>query len=157
MTKFILLTPYRARRRGFGVIAAMVVLVMMAVMSAAIVRVGMSQQVASTQAMQGEKVAYLAAAGVDFGLYYVFKGAWGNCAGQTYTAVAAGTTGGARLLVTCNSTLYNEGETSPGVPRTVRVYTITSTACAAASTCPDNVAATRSGYVERMRQAVVVN
>ena len=143
--------------RGFGVIAALMVLVMMAALSAAIVRVGMSQQVASTQSMQAEKATYLATAGVDFGLYYIFKGAWGTCAGQTYSATANGTAGGARLFVTCDSVLYNEGETAPGVPRTVRVYTITSTACAAAASCPDNTAATKRGYVERVRQAVVVN
>jgi MSHA biogenesis protein MshP len=143
------------RPRGFGVIAAMVVLVMMAVLSAAIVRVGMSQQVGSAQAINGAKMSGAAAAGVEYGLYHALQGSWTTCSGATYTNQMSLFNGW--IKVTCDSVVYNEGETSPGVPRTVRVFTITSTACTSSVSCPDNTAATQSGYVERVRQAVVVN
>lgn len=143
------------RPRGFGVIAAMVVLVMMAALSAAIVRVGMSQQVSSAQSINGAKMSGAAAAGVEYGLYQALQGSWTTCAGAVYTNQMSLFNGWVR--VTCDSKLYNEGETAPGVPRTVRVYTITATACTSSVSCPDNTAATQSGYVERVRQAVVVN
>lgn len=155
MSKNYLFETARHRRRGFGVIAAMVVLVMMAVLSAAIVRVGMSQQVASTQSTNGAKMSGAAAAGVEYGLYQALQGTWTTCAGATYTNQMSLFNGWIR--VTCDSVVYNEGETTPGVPRTVRVFTITSTACSSPVSCPDNAAATQSGYVERVRQAVVVN
>ena len=155
MTRSMPSSKYPARSRGFGVIAAMVVLVMMAVLSAAIVRVGMSQQVSSAQSINGGKMADAAAAGVEYGLYLALKGSWTTCVNQTFTTQVSLFNGW--LAVTCNSVLYNEGETAPGVARTVRVFTITSTACTSSVSCPDPVAATQSGYAERVRQAVVVN
>lgn len=155
MNKAFLSSTRRHQLRGFGVIAAMVVLVMMAVLSAAIIRIGMSQQVASAQAINGSKMSAAAASGVEYGLYLAMKGTWTTCANQTFTSQMSLFNGW--ISTTCNSVVYNEGETAPGVPRTVRVFTITSTACTSSTSCPDNVAATHSGYAERVRQAVVVN
>ena len=65
--------------------------------------------------------------------------------------------GGLRVTVSCDSRLFNEGESAPGTPATVRVFTIDAVACTAATTCPDATAAVTSGYVERRRQVQAVN
>ncbi|MBQ0937056.1 MSHA biogenesis protein MshP [Ideonella paludis] len=155
MTDRLVRAARRRPRRGFGVIAAMVVLVMMAVLSAAIIRIGMSQQVTSAQAINGSKLSAAAASGVEYGLYLALKGSWTTCVNQTFSTQMSLFNGW--VTTTCNSVVYNEGETAPGVPRTVRVFTITATACTSSVSCPDPAAATQSGYVERVRQAVVVN
>ena len=59
---------------------------------------------------------------------------------------------GMRVTVSCNSTVYNEGESAPGVPQTVRVYTIDAVACNATASCPDASRATGPAYVERRLQ-----
>ena len=55
---------------------------------------------------------------------------------------------------------FNEGETSPGTPRVVRIYTIDAVACnssGAAVACPDATAVGRTNHVERRRQVQAVN
>ena len=62
-----------------------------------------------------------------------------------------------RVTVGCDSRTYNEGESSPGVPIVVRVYTIDAVACNGSAACPDAAAAVRQGYVERRMQATATN
>ncbi len=59
--------------------------------------------------------------------------------------------GGLYVTLTCQSSTYGEGESAPGAPRTVRVYTLDAVACNS-TTCPDNARAVTPGYVERRRQ-----
>ena len=59
---------------------------------------------------------------------------------------------GMRVTVSCTSSLYNEGESAPGVPQTVRVYTLDAVACNAPTACPDASRSTGPGYVERRLQ-----
>ena len=70
--------------------------------------------------------------------------------GSTTLDLTAST--GMRVTVSCNSTLYNEGESAPGVPQTVRVYTIDAVACNTTTSCPDASRATGPAYVERRLQ-----
>jgi len=53
--------------------------------------------------------------------------------------------------VSCDSRSFNEGESAPGTPRTVRIYTIDAVACSS-TVCPDNSAATAPNYIERRWQ-----
>lgn len=146
--------------RGLGAITVIVVLVGLAAMAAAIVRLGQQAQTRSTQDLMATRAAAAARSGIEWGLYQAFKGPWTSCSGASQTLDMAADAAGMRVTVNCDSRLYNEGETSPGVPRTVRVFTIDAVACtsaSAATACPDASRATGSGYVERRRQVQAVN
>ena len=143
---------HRPRRQaGFGVIAAIVVLVVLASLAAAVVRFGAVAQTTAAQAVLAARALQAARAGTEWGLYQAFKSSWTTCAGASQTLDLIADTG-FRVTVICSSSVFNEGETSPGVPRRVRLFTIDAIACNAANTCPDNTRATTLGYVERRRQ-----
>ena len=141
----------RAQARGFGVIAAIFVLVILASLAAAIVRFGVVAQSTGAQAVQSARAMQAARAGTEWGLYQAFKGSWTSCSGASQTLDLT-TDLGLRVTVTCDSRSYNEGESAPGTARAVRVYTIDAVACNAPTTCPDNTRATQPTYVERRRQ-----
>ena len=141
----------RSREAGFGAIAAIVVLVVLASLAAAVVRFGTVAQTTSAQAVLAARALQAARAGTEWGLYQAFKGSWTTCAGASQTLDLTADTG-FRVTVSCASSVFNEGETSPGVPRTVRLFTIDAVACNGAGACPDNTRATTQGYVERRRQ-----
>ena len=146
--------------RGLGAITVIVVLVGLAAMAAAIVRLGQQAQTSSAQALMATRASAAARSGTEWGLYQAFKGPWTACSGASQTLDMAADTAGLRVTVSCDSRLFNEGETSPGVPRTVRVFTIDAVACSSASAataCPDASRATSAGYVERRRQVQAVN
>lgn len=139
--------------RGVGLIAVLVVLVMLAALAAAITRIGTASQTDLAQDLEGTRAWQAARAGTDWGLYQALKGGWAACSNQSQTLNLSGEPGtsGLRVTVRCDSRLYNEGESTPGVPHTVRVYTIDALACNS-SACPDNTRAVQPGYVERRRQ-----
>ena len=139
------------QQAGFGAIAAIVVLVVLESLAAAVVRFGTVAQTTSAQAVLAARALQAARAGTEWGIYQAFKGSWTTCAGASQTLDLTTDTG-FRVTVSCASSVFNEGETSPGVPRTVRLFTIDAVACNGASTCPDNTRATTQGYVERRRQ-----
>ena len=141
----------RGREAGFGAIAAIVVLVVLASLAAAVVRFGAVAQTTGAQAVLAARALQAARAGTEWGLYQAFKGSWTTCAGASQTLDLTTDTG-FRVTVSCASSVFNEGEVSPGVPRTVRLFTIDAVACNGSSTCPDNTRAITQGYVERRRQ-----
>jgi MSHA biogenesis protein MshP len=136
--------------RGFGSIAILVVLVMLAALAAAIVRLSATAQSSSALDTLGTRADQAARAGVEWGLYQAFKGSWTTCAGASQ-ALDLRSDMGMMVTVTCTSSTYNEGETAPGVPKVLRVYTIDAVACNS-STCPDNTRPAQGSYVERRRQ-----
>ena len=101
--------------------------------------------------MQGTRALAAAQAGLQWGLYQAFKGSWTSCSGTSQTLDLSAESG-VRVTVRCDSALYNEGESVPGTPRTVRVYTLDATACTSATACPDAARAVQLGYVERRVQ-----
>jgi MSHA biogenesis protein MshP len=138
------------RQRGFGVIAAIVVLVVLAVLAAAVVRFGSVAQATNAQYVLSARAIQAARAGTDWGLWQAFKGSWTSCSGASQTLDLSASTG-FHVTVSCDSRTFNEGESAPGVPRSVRIYTIDAVACSSAA-CPDNAAATASNYTERRWQ-----
>ena len=149
-----------ATERGLGAITVIVVLVGLAMMAAAVVRLGQQAQTSITQDLMAARASAAARAGTEWGLYQAFKGPWTSCSGAVQTLDMATDSAGLRVTVSCDSRLYNEGESSPGVPRTVRIFTIDAVACtsaSAATACPDASRATGTGYVERRRQVQAVN
>ena len=142
------------RARGLGAVAVIVVLVMLASISAALVRLSQQSQTASAQATMGARANAAARAGLQWGLYQAFKGSWTACSGASQT-ISDGN--GLRVTVSCDSRSFNEGETSPGTPRTLRVFTLDAVACNGSGSCPDAAAAVMPGYVERRRQVQAVD
>ena len=147
--------PPRAGRRGLGAITVVVVLVGMAAMAGALLRMGQQSATTGQQDTQGTRAAAAARSGVEWGLYQALKGSWTTCSSSSQT-LDLSADGGMRVLVSCDSRVFNEGESSPGVAATVRVFTIDAVACNSSS-CPDAAAAVRQGYVERRRQVQAVN
>lgn len=154
-------------QRGFGAIAAIVILVILASLAAAIVSVGTSQHLTSAQDVMSAKAWQAARAGNEWGLYKALRGdTWTATAGETCNTASRTAQmdlradSGFNVSVYCDSWLYNEGE-DPGPPvanRTVRIYRIRSVACPAAS-CPASDASSVAGvgYIERTRVVVAAN
>lgn len=144
-------TPLQRGERGLGSIAVIVVLVVLASLAAAIVRLGHGTQTGLAQDVLGARAWAAVRAGNEWGLYQALKGGWSVCSNTSQTLDLAAETG-MRVTVSCSSTLYNEGETTPGIAQSLRVYTIDAVACNSTSACPDNSRAIQPGYVERRRQ-----
>jgi MSHA biogenesis protein MshP len=129
-----------AIQRGFTLVSAIFVLVVLAVLGAAIVIVSTTQQVGSALDVQGSRVYQAARAGVEWGVYKRTRG--GACAGSTsFTFATAPTLSGVTVTVTC--TAHTDGSGGPAV------HEIQSTACnqPAAGSCPN--ASPGTNYVER--------
>lgn len=156
-------------QRGFGAIAAIVILVILAVLGAAIVSIGTTQQMTSAQDVLSARAWQAARAGNEWGLYQALKGTWTTCSGASQTLIVES---GFRVRVECDSKPYYEGDCDPadtsplcvnyvGPPakkvRQIRIYTVRSTACNSATACPDNAMAASPGYVERTRVIVATN
>ena len=137
-------------QRGFGAIAAIIVLVVLAALAAAITRFGSVAQSTSAEAVLAARALQAARGGTEWGLYQAFKGSWSNCLGASQT-LDLRTDTGFRVTVSCDSKLFNEGESAPGVATQVRIYTIDAVACNSTGACPDNARAGTPGYVERSR------
>lgn len=135
------------RQAGFGAIAAIMILVILAALSAAIVSVSTASQMGSAQDMLAARAWQLAQAGTEYGLRRALKDGWCGTADWPSPDDA-----GFNVNVACSQQTFNDGETAPGTALTLRVFTVTATACNGAS-CPDATAA-RAGYVERQRIAM---
>lgn len=149
------------RQRGFGAIAAIVIIVILAGLAAAIVSVGTSQHATSTQDVLSTRAWQAARGGNEWGLYQALKGTWSgvnacDLATQSQTLDLQADSG-FNVTVYCDSFLYNEGESAPGVPKTVRMFRIRAVACPAA-TCPASDASVAGpNYIERTRVVHATN
>jgi len=130
---------------------AIVVLVVLATLAAAVVRFGGVAQTTSTQSLLSARASQAARAGTEWGLYQALKGTWTACSGASQTLDLTGSTG-FRVTVSCDARTFNEGESAPGTPRVVRIYTIDAVACSSNVSCPDDSAAASLTYIERRRQ-----
>lgn len=152
-------TTQRSKQGGFGAIAAIVVLVILASLSGAILRFGTTQQLTLAQDIQSASAWQAAKAGTEWGLHQVLQagGIWRSAAGCSAgpETLDLSATAGFRVTVTCAPTIdYSEGESAPGVAQATRGYRITATACNAAGGCPNNAAALLPNYVERVREVI---
>jgi MSHA biogenesis protein MshP len=141
----------RQDQRGMGAVAAIIVLVVLAALAAAVVRFGAVAQATSAQNIMSARASQAARAGTEWGLYQAFKGGWTTCSSVSQTLDLTASTG-FRVTVSCDSRSYFEGETAPGTPRSVRIFSIDAVACSGSTVCPDNTAAAGPNYVERRRQ-----
>ena len=154
----------RAGPRGFAIVSAIFILVVLAALGAFIVSVSTGQQAGSTLDIQGVRAYQAARAGIEWGVYQVqatpaYNFSYGTpavavgsanpnarlCPASPSSVVpAAPTLAGFTVTVTCTRTvdLINGGPT---------VYTLQSTACnqPAAGACPAAAPAPGVDYIER--------
>lgn len=133
------LTP---NSRGFAIVSAIFILVVLAALGAFIVNVSTSQHIGSALDVQGVRAYQAARAGIEWGLYRRLRDA--SCVSATSFSPSAGTLSSFTITVGCVATADPGGFSGPDV------YTITSTACNQpnAGACPNT---TNPGalYVER--------
>lgn len=140
------------RQSGFGVIAAIVILVILGGLSAAIVSLSTGQQLGSARDVQAAQAWQVALAGTEGGLYRALQG--GSCDTQTWTSADHPAF---KVTVACSvvNPAPKDGEITPGVARELRVVRVVATACnGAGATCPDDASVAGMGYVERQRVSV---
>jgi MSHA biogenesis protein MshP len=129
-----------SRHRGFSIITAIFLLVVMSALGAYMLTFSTVQQTTSNQDLQGSRAYQAARAGVEFGLYEVTRR--GVCAATTPVTLA-GTLSAFSVTVGCVATSYTEAG------RAVTVYQITSTALQTGATTGS------PNYVERQIVATV--
>jgi MSHA biogenesis protein MshP len=137
-----------ARRiRGFAIVSAIFILVVLAALGAFIVNISTNQQIGSAIDVLGVRAYQAARAGIEWGLYRVQSTA--ACpATPTSFVPAASTLSGFTVTVTCSSSAA-DGFSGP------TIYSLTATACnqplagwtAATTACPNTTPG--SLYIER--------
>ena len=134
------------RQRGFSVVSAIFILVVLTAMGAAMLTFSNVQQTTATQDLQGSRAYQAARAGMDWGIYKVLRdppppASAPGCFANNTAVSLAGTLAGFAVSVDCSASVFSEGA------NTVTLYTITSTA--------SQGAAGSANKVERELQAVV--
>lgn len=135
-----------AKQRGFGVAAAIFILLVLAVLGAFIVSVSTTQHAAAALDVQGTETYRVARTGIEWGVYRVLKDATHVCGTNNI-----GPINGMGVTVTCSSAVANEVKPGGG---TITIYSIAATACNSATPpCPGDTA--NPNYVERKLTAMV--
>ena len=136
----------RHAQRGFLVIAAVFLLVVLAGLVAYLTTASTTSQAASAADLNSARAYQAARAGIEWGVFQVLQGG-PSCVPST-DKTFTGTLAPFRATVTCSSSAaITEGA------GTLTAYTITSTACNE-TTCPN--ATTSSTYVERQITVSIV-
>lgn len=133
---------FRHLQRGFGIITAVFLLVVLAGLGVAMVSLSTVQHTTSALDVQGARAYQAARAGIEWGLYRKLRE--NACAATSNFAVPA--SGGFTVTVRCTLT------TGPGA---LQRYQLVSTACNQPlnGVCSPASASNNSDYVQRMVQA----
>lgn len=112
-------------QRGFSIVSAIFLLVVLAFLGAAMVTFSTAQHQSAAMDVLGARAYQAARSGLEWGVYQVTQGG-GACAATTTLPAMAGTLAGFTVTVTCASTggLVEAGKTGGAVT----VYNLTSTA-----------------------------
>jgi len=146
--------PTMQRERGFGAIAAIMILVILAALAAAIVSLGTTQQTTSALDVMSARAWQAARAGNEYGLFRALNTTsadWDCDVADTTTLDLTADTG-FYVTVTCKSWPYNEGETETG-SQLVRVFEIRAIACPV-NPCTETTDGSSAFYVERARSVI---
>lgn len=137
------------KQRGFGYIAAIVIVVVLAMLGVAAARLTTTQQAGIAQDILSARAWQAARAGTEWGLYNALRL---NKCNAAPTTLDLREDSGFAVSITCKSFAFSEGEVpgSPGTPQTKTVFTIDAVACNSAS-CPDNAKSATLEYTERRR------
>ncbi|RZA34417.1 MAG: MSHA biogenesis protein MshP [Lysobacteraceae bacterium] len=145
----------RRRQQGFAVIAAIVLLVVAAGLTAAMMRLTSTQQSTVNQALLGARASLAARSGVEWMIYQIVNDGQTACPTATTLTDFHGETG-FRVSVSCNSFVFNEGESVPGVAVEKHIYHVDAVACnGATASCPDDTGVSSPDYAERKRTATI--
>ena len=118
--------------RGFALVSAIFILVVLALLGAMMVALSTTQQIGQARDLFGTRAYFAARAGIEWGVYAALRNS--ACAPSTTLPALAGSAAGFAIVVTCSvSGPFDEG----GTP--VRVYQLTSTATRGAAGAPDQV------------------
>jgi MSHA biogenesis protein MshP len=109
-----------ARRGGFTLVGAIIILVVLAAAGAGMVKVGGVQRTTTSYAFLGARAYQAARSGIEWGVYKAVDS--GACAASTSFSLSEGGLEGFNLDVTCTSTTHVESGDS------TLVYHFTSTA-----------------------------
>lgn len=126
--------------RGFAIMAAIFLVVVLGLLAAMIVSLSSTQQVGQARDLLGSRAYFAARAGLDWGLYRVLRNT--QCAPTSTLPALDGSAGGFVVQVSCSASgPFDEGGNA------VMVYKLTSTATRGTLGAPD--------YADRQLQAVV--
>lgn len=144
-------TGARPRQRGFLIIAAVFLLVVLAGLVAYLTTVSTTSQAASAADLNSARAYQAARAGIEWGAYQILRvpayAAACNGADQINTL----NLGSFKATVTCSAS----AAITEGASTTIRAYRIVSNGCnTAAAACPGAVTAT---YVERELELTITN
>ena len=142
------MTRRHAKQRGFTLVSAIFLLVVLASLGAYMVTLSGVQQVTTSQSVQAARAYFAAKAGLEWGIHWAT--APGADAGDPDLRQCAASTGpftltgsgfeGVSVTVTCTDVAYNGNDY-------YRTFNLTSTATYGSTGMPD--------YVERKLQAIV--
>lgn len=143
--------PLIRKARGFAIVTAIFILIVLAVLGAFIVNVSTNQQIGSALDVQGVRAYQAARAGIEWGLFQQIPLQRANPPTYATCAPVFGTNGSFTFPATATS-LKAFTVTVACTPTTdanggPTVYTITSTACNSTGSCPN--ASPGSLYIER--------
>lgn len=141
----------RLRHAGFAYIAAVVLLVVVAGVCVALLRLTGTQQATVDSALLGARASLAARGGIEWGFYQLRNG---SCEAERTLADFAGDSG-FQVTVRCTATTFNEGEDGAGKPVQKRMVQLEAVACNGSASCPgtDPAVLALPGYVERRRVA----
>jgi MSHA biogenesis protein MshP len=145
------------RQRGFLVIAAVFLIVVLAALAGYLLTVSTTSQAASAADANSARAYQAARSGIEWGAFQVLRNAGGSFATSTCTGgnptkedlVFTSNLSGYSATVRCDSSSVAEGAS------TVVTYSIRSTGCNEA-TCP-NTSTTSAIYVEREMRLTITN
>jgi MSHA biogenesis protein MshP len=140
-SKFVISGPGGAAQRGFSIVTALFLLVVLAALGAFMATFSSVQHITSAQDLQGARAYQAARAGIEWGSYKVLRSP--PCPVVPTTVPLAGTLAGFTVTVQC--TVY--GPYTEGTNPPLNVYTIVSTA--------SQGTLGSISYVERQLQATV--
>ena len=152
-----MMRPHPSSQRGFAYIAAVVLLVVVAGIAVALLRLTETQRSTVNGALLGAHANLTARAGLE----WAFRDLPNRCDQPPVTLNDFSYATGFRVTLTCTVSPFTEGDqldpgTEPGTaPRKIRIYRIEAVACNSAGNCPDASSVKRPDYVERARVATV--
>lgn len=97
--------------RGFALVPALFLIVVLSVLAVIAVRVGTAQQQAVTMSLQQARALAAAQAGIEWGAYQSLNG---SCAASTSLALTEAALNGFTVIVTCTAATFANGAVTGG-------------------------------------------
>jgi len=115
--------PRSKRVRGFALVQALFLIVIVSLLAAVALRLSMGQQQTVTMALQQARALSAARSGIQWGAYNALKAVGATCTGATLNLTEAALAG-FTVVVTCAATPFTDGSASA----TYQSYLIAATA-----------------------------